>query len=474
MGVRASLSALLTSSALSGNGRASFTAALAAESLAGPIRVSQSSLLVANPLHGNSRVSGSYVLAVVQYGSNAFFLNTLDSNSAIYGVDSYDVTLTVPVTPESNPYKPLVPEMLSDKVGVDGYAYLQENQETLRDQHNLSQAGDTTFPYQLTVASHSIQHYKLGSVGRFYHPDYGVLQARYVQFKGMVQVDTPHCPVGLLRSATSLDWVVTNDYDKSSPDLVVGISAPWILATDSHYGWVIVDGPILQQVSNDSPTFAIGESFAWSGSGRLSTTASGKVVGRRVAKATTPKLLAGSMWVRAESFSEAQINQIITQSTQALLAELQALEHQLSLLPSASVLAALQRTVSQLRVTLTNEASARIAADLRLNERIAGLSFVTTAQLNAALTLVRNALESELTILTSNLAFINTNLNTQTVRIDNLYGITNDLQSQIDAILSVVTGLLTPVKSRFPVVDGSVPPNLVYLDDGSLVYVEVS
>jgi hypothetical protein len=454
MGARVSLSVLLTGTALSGPVRSSLNALLSVNALAGPVRA-----------------SGHYLLVSRSY-NRSFLLNLLESNSAIYGVDSYDVNLTVPPTPESNPFKPLVPEMLSAKVGVDGYAYLQENQETLREQHNLTQAGDTTFPYQLTLASHSIQHYKLGSVGRFYHPDYGVLQARYVQFSGMIVVDTPHCPVGLFKNADALDWIVTNDYEKSNPDLVVGISAPWILPVNADYGWVIVDGPILQQVSNESIDFAIGEPLVWSASGKVSNIASGKILGRRVAKTTAPNLLAGSMWVRTESFSEAQINALITNSTRSLLNELQALERQIALLPSAAVLRTLQRTVTSLRTALTNEASARIASDLRLNERISNLSFVTIAQLNAALASAASAVASEFADVATQLETIRNAISTLSTRVGVTESVQLTLQDRVDWILVQLANLYSLTRNKFPVVDGSVPPNLVYLDDGSLVYVE--
>jgi hypothetical protein len=451
--------------------RVSLSALLASTTLSGPARVSLSTLAVVNQLSGPIRVSGSYML-VARSISSGFEMNLLDSSSVIYGADSFDVTASAPPAPEPNPYKPIIPDSMREALGPDDFNYLQENQETLRQQHNLAQAGDTTFPYQLIITSHKIQQYKLGAVGRFYHEDYGIINARYVQFMDMVAVTTPQCPVGLFHKADSLEWVVTNDYSKSHPDLVVGISAPWTLAPNSNYGWVIVDGPILQQVVNNSTTFGIGEAFAWDASGSVSNSAAGKIVGRRVAKTDITRLPAGSMWVRTESYSEAQINAIITTSTQALLDELQALERQLATLPSAAILRQLQITVTSLRTTLSNEASARIAADLRLNERISNLGFITLGQLNAAVALATNEIAADLTNLTNEVAFIRDTLNLQTARIDALVGVEATLQSQLDSILGLIDILSHLKRNRFPVVDGSVPPNLVYLDDGSLVYTE--
>jgi hypothetical protein len=159
---------------------------------------------------------------------------------------------------------------------------------------------------------------------------------------------------------------------------------------------------------------------------------------------------------------------------------LQALEHQLSLLPSAaSSGGSCNRTVTSLRTTLSNEASARIAADLRLNERISESrhSYHDCGQLNAAADArSTNEIAAELTNLTNE----SRDSSTRHAESSDCYESTivfgveaNDLQAQIDSILGLmVTFYLTLKRNRFPVVDGSVPPNLVYLDDGSLVYTE--
>jgi hypothetical protein len=130
--------------------RVSLSALLASTTLSGPARVSLSTLAVVNQLSGPIRVSGSYML-VARSISSGFEMNLLDSSSVIYGADSFDVTASAPPAPEPNPYKPIIPDSMREALGPDDFNYLQENQETLRDQHNLTQAGDTTFPYQLTV-----------------------------------------------------------------------------------------------------------------------------------------------------------------------------------------------------------------------------------------------------------------------------------------------------------------------------------
>jgi hypothetical protein len=66
------------------------------------------------------------------------------------------------------------------------------------------------------------------------------------------------------------------------------------------------------------------------------------------------------------------------------------------------------------------------------------------------------------------------NLTLQSSRIDDVTGRTSVIETEITTILDMLARLsLIPEKIyRFPVVDGSVPPNLVYLDDGSLVFWE--
>jgi hypothetical protein len=477
MGVRASLSALLASTALSGPARASLHAAMVAEQLFGNARVSLHAAIISQKRGAPARVSGEYMIVAQSANHGVWFnlfTNDESTGSHLYGVTGWAVTLAASPTPEYNPYKPIVPDSMRESLGDDGYEYIEENQETLRQQHNLIQAGDTTFPYQLTIASSAIQHYRLGSVGRFYHETYGIIQARYVQFKDMVDVGTPHCPVGLFRTATGLDWVVTNDYSKSSGDLVVGIACPWTLAANNDFGWVIVDGPNLQQIRNLSTTQSLGEALVWADDGALSNTASGKVVARRVGKTDITRLPAGALWVRTESFSEAQINDFITAGTRSLLDQLNALERAIQALPSASVLHTLQATVTSLRTTISNEASSRIAADLRLNERISNLNYVSIGQLNAAISTAMTGVAAEINVLETQITNIINNLTLQSGRIDDVTGRTSLIETDITTILDMLARIsLIPEKlCRFPVVDGSVPPNLVYLDDGSLVYTE--
>jgi hypothetical protein len=454
MGVRVSLSALLSGSALSGSVRVSQSLILAVEALAAPVRV-----------------SAQYVVVARSY-ERSFELNLLDSNSIIYELGPFSVSLAAPPAPENNPYRPTIPESIEASAGSETYDYMRENQEILREQHNITQAGDSTFPYQMLIKSHVQKQFNLGAVGRFFHADYGIIQARYVQFNRIQVVTTPHCPVGLFKNKDVLDWVVTNRLDLSDANLVVGISAPWALPGNGEYGWVIVDGPNLQQIQNNSDTFALGEAFVWDDSGSVSTTAKGKVLGRRVNKTDIPRLSAGTMWIRAESFSEAQIDEFVVASTQTLLDSITALQKVVSGLPSIGAITTLQKTVISISARLTTEISARLEADLRINETIANLDFVTGTQLDNAIGLAQTELQALIDNMSARIDALTARVNASISRLDDVEGAEERLQTQLDGIMVALGTLIRLKRNRFPVVDGSVPPNLVYIPDGSLVWTE--
>jgi hypothetical protein len=90
---------------------------------------------------------------------------------------------------------------------------------------------------------------------------------------------------------------------------------------------------------------------------------------------------------------------------------------------------------------------------------------VTSGQLNTAVTNLTNVIEAY-KIYVDN-------------RFDNLVlddgGAVVDLTplwDQITLILGLIAQVQAAPKNKFPVANGAVPPELVYMDDGSLVYVE--
>src|SRR3546814_3839407 len=54
-----------------------------------------------------------------------------------------------------------------------------DQQRILREQHNLAQAGDSTFHWGVLTEVSATPLYNLGSIGRFYHDEFGISIARY-------------------------------------------------------------------------------------------------------------------------------------------------------------------------------------------------------------------------------------------------------------------------------------------------------
>lgn len=478
MGARVSLSALLSTSALSGPVRGSLSAIIAANALSGPVRASLTSIVTANALSGPVRASATYLLSVSSIGYGIEF-NTLDSTSELYDIIGWDISLAAEKIPEHNPYRPTIPETVVETLGTEGYDYLKENQEITREQHNITQAGDTTFPHQLMQKAHSKPQYRLGAISKFYHADYGLIHARYVQFNKMTAVVTNCCPVGLIKRKTNLEWQVTNDLDQSDPDLVVGILAPYLMPNDGEYGWAIVDGPNLQPIQNNVSTSEIGEGLSWAATGQLSPTATGRIVARRVNKkplGDSGAILAGHLHIELESHSKADVAAIVDTQTAGLTDTVNTLADQVDALAGiadADRLVAIERSISQLVAKLAAESSNRTGADSALNDRIDNLDSVTLDQLNTALATLQTWVVTQLTAKQVDIDSIRTLAQAayDASRLVSTGMITN-LQTQINSLLAIIQELDNRPKGRFPLVDGSIPPNLMYLDDGSLIYEE--
>lgn len=182
---------------------------------------------------------------------------------------------------ETNPFRPDLPESITG-ISPDLYDFLRELAETLREQHNLTQAGDTTFSWEVLTQVDLKRRYNVGSLGRFYHPTYGVIHARYCRISGMRNTEWLGAPVGIRTDGDPLKWAVTNDFTKSTPDLVVGLGGWYVLPPDDSYGWVIVNGVNIQAVAMRKRTnIAQFDKFVWGANDRIADAAAveGKVFG---------------------------------------------------------------------------------------------------------------------------------------------------------------------------------------------------
>lgn len=187
-------------------------------------------------------------------------------------------------------------------------------QRVIRDQHNKTQAGDTTFDYGLLLKGTPNRLYTLGSLGRLYHERFGVILARYVQFRGCVGTPRQGTPVGYFRTSDRVDWIVTNDFSKSGADLTVGVMCLAETPEDDTYGWVVTEGPVpvvMSQVGGIIP--APETPYSWFDTGSVGIGVSGKVLGRRWGAAASPALAGGTLFIRLEGISPASIVDLINE-----------------------------------------------------------------------------------------------------------------------------------------------------------------
>lgn len=152
---------------------------------------------------------------------------------------------------EANPYRGDLPyelAQLSDSL----YRFLQELIQILREQHNITHGGDATYQWELLTEYNDAAVFHVGSIGRFLHPTYGVILARYVQFT--VDTDEPvdseglSVVAGFQRTRKEFQWAATTRYDYSSADDAIGLIGGYGQPVRGQYGWVIISGVNLRSV----------------------------------------------------------------------------------------------------------------------------------------------------------------------------------------------------------------------------------
>ena len=206
-----------------------------------------------------------------------------------------------PPSAEPNPYRPDAPN--------------EDLQRIHREQHNFNQAGDTTFPWGILTEIGPEKLYNLGSLGKFYHNELGIIRARYCEFRDWQLCASKAVPVGQHKGQLS-PWVVTNTLDKSAPDLVSGIAIPYSndIASGIWYGWVIESGfvPVELDVSFGSLTPGLNTEYGWHSTGRVRQDMATRVIGRRKSTGTNPALPAGAFFVEISPTSRTWIDDKIT------------------------------------------------------------------------------------------------------------------------------------------------------------------
>ncbi len=118
--------------------------------------------------------------------------------------------------------------------------------EHTREQTQNLVAGDTTLAWELLTQLSNERLFTLGSIGRFFHPDYGLILARYVAFTRCSQLVNPGNCYGILLAQNDFSWKATNQIDLSHPDLVLGVGASYQIPQENQFGWLIVSGANIQ------------------------------------------------------------------------------------------------------------------------------------------------------------------------------------------------------------------------------------
>lgn len=241
------------------------------------------------------------------FGSNEVFVPADISTQASYQ------TPPAPVI-EVNPYRADVPNV--------------DQQRILREQHNLIQAGDSTFHWGVLTEVYASANYTLGSLGRFFHDDLGMIHARFVKFTKLTQGAAAGFPVGLDLASKS-KWVVTNQFDRSSPDWIVGIALPYnqLAFEGDCFGWVIVDGfvPVELEVENDSTDFLFGTEYGWASTGKVHVNSGGDSIGTRRTTSQVPNLRVGEFYVEVKDLSLARLQGIISAAQAPLSSQIDSL-----------------------------------------------------------------------------------------------------------------------------------------------------
>lgn len=312
-----------------------------------PLRVSKLSALTWVTLD-----QGLY-LSLPLFGSNEVFIPSVQSIFAPQSPPVPDV--------EVNPYRADVPNV--------------DQQRIMREQHNLAQAGDSTFHWGVLTEISAEPLYNLGSVGRFYHDEFGISIARYVKFTQMVETLAKAIPVGLNRKLNQ-PWVVTNQLELSDVNSAMGIACPYnpLVYSGSWYGWVIVDGfvPAELEVQQSNDSFEWATEYGWSETGKVKPGVEGVSLGTRFTTTKVPNLKPGEFLVKINPLSQAALNGWVTTQLAPSQTQLDNLTTQINSLAQTSgthtqQIGQLQSQVVGLdnRITQESEATARQLAAIR-------------------------------------------------------------------------------------------------------------
>lgn len=282
---------------------------------------------------------------------------------------------------DPNPFPPNVPESIR-RLSPELWDYLQYQAETLRKQANQLQSGADAWPIEYLTLVSSTSAYPLGSKGRFQHPVFGQIRGVYCKFTEMLAL--AGAPVGFVLGAS---WVVSNDFSWSSGERAVGV-LPGNAPADETYGWVISEGSNLIAMSLSSGVPQVGQELMWSGSGTVSASASGVVIGRQVGST----LASGSVLVGISSANGSSIGAGFAQNIQTLTAELDDAQTEITTIQTSlasgfyaegTVVQSIETQLGVVVANLNTVTQAFVTGDRALANQITGLRATLTASINA-------------------------------------------------------------------------------------------
>jgi hypothetical protein len=381
---------------------------------------------------------------------------------------------------EPNPYAPIIDNGTVNDLPASVAGVLGPQQEMLRKQHNLTQAGDTTFPWDLIQDTTTDQAYNLGSEGTFFTP-YGICRAVYVQFSGLNStLSYGTMPYGRLKNTSLVDWKVTNDVSQSDVDWCVGIAMLADLPTEGSYGWLVTSGPnISQLLCLTQGTPAIDDTYVWLRTGAIGRNVAGRIIARQWG--TTGQLTPGNVFIRLEGPNDALLSSLFDSDFTAIENAIAQLQSAIQSLQNAnpSGLADRVTTAEQalvlLQKALSDESATRSKVDQQLQDAINnGLVTVEQfneykTQLNTSLTAQFNQITTRLnadekTIAASKLVTDQIDPKALSVRLDKI-------ESNIALLLQLI-GNIPSSTAVLPLTIG-LPPQFFYFDDGNYMFTEI-
>lgn len=183
---------------------------------------------------------------------------------------------------EANPFPAQLPPPIAE-LGPEVGSFLQEVVSTLREQHSATQSGDTTVPWEELTEVSSSKQFSVGSEGRFLHPIYGVIAARYVEFTGagVVSNEFDYALIaGFDHTETPHQWAVSTKFADSAAADAVGWVASYTRPTEGKFGWLITRGVNLHSVHVKADVLpAIGTRLVWEDDSSVSPKDVGAIVG---------------------------------------------------------------------------------------------------------------------------------------------------------------------------------------------------